>query len=112
VLTRTLRLEAGNRPAERKEWAMSTHAIRTQGRFPTMSVGIFLALALTMSVLAIQGHSIWSTAAHPVFRPASVQVDVHRFKNDLRPGDLRPDTGPSGSLPRITMSQIEAKKSG
>ena len=68
---------------------MSTHAIRTKGRSRTAAVGIFLALALYLSVLAIQGHSIWSTATHPVFRPASVQVDPNPYKDDVRLGDLR-----------------------
>jgi hypothetical protein len=112
VLTRTLRLEAGNRPAERKEWAMSTHAIRSKGRSPTAVVGIFLALALTLSVLAIQGHSIWSTATHPVFHPASVQVDPNPYKDDLRLGDLRRYGTSGGSHHRISMRQIEARKSG
>ena len=90
---------------------MSTHAIRTKGRSRTAVVGIFLALALAMSVLAIQGHSIWSTAAHPVFRPTSVQVDPNPYKDDLRLGDLR-RYGSSGGSHRISMRQLEAKKSG
>lgn len=91
---------------------MSTQAIRAKGGFPTMAVGIVLALALTMSVLSIQGYSIWSTATHPVFRPASAQVDALRYKDDLRLRDLRHETGPSGSPRRITMLQLEGKKSG
>jgi hypothetical protein len=91
---------------------MSTHAIRNKGRSQTAAVGIFLALILTMSVLAIQGHSIWSSATDPVFRPASGQVDVHRYKNDLRPSDLRHHGTSDGSNDRISMSQLEAKKSG
>ena len=89
---------------------MSTHAIRTKGRSPTAAIGIFLALALTISVLAIQGHSIWSTATHPVFRPASVQVDVHPYKDDLRLGDLQRYGTSGGSSDGISMRQIEARK--
>ena len=90
---------------------MSTHAIRIKGRAPAAAVGIFLALALTMSVLAIQAHSIWSTATHPVIRPASVQVDPNPYKDDLRLGDLR-RYGSSGGSHRISLRLIESRKSG
>jgi hypothetical protein len=91
---------------------MSTHVIRTRGRTPTATVGIFLALALAVSVLAIQGHSIWSTAAHPVFLPASVRMDPNPSKDDLRLGDLRRYGTSGGSFHRISTRQIEARKSG
>jgi hypothetical protein len=91
---------------------MSTRAIRTKGRFPTAAVGIFLALALALSVLAIQGHSIWSTVTDPVVRPGSVQIDVHHYKNDLPPGVLRPHSAAGRSFPRIPMSQLQNRKSG
>ena len=112
TLTRTLRLEAGNWPAERKEWAMSTHVIRTSGRFRLAAVGISLAIALPASVLAIQGHSIWSTATHPVVRPASFQVDPYPYHNRLRSSDLRPHGGSRALFNEIPMSQLRGEEVG
>jgi hypothetical protein len=119
VLTRTLRLEAGDGPAERKEWAMSTHAIRSN-RVPATAIAVFLVLVLAVSVLAIQGHSVWSTTTqpigrpatmHPIGRPTTEQVDPHPFKDDLRPSDLRPDPTKGGSS-RPSLREIEARKGG
>ena len=45
---RTVQLEAGNGLAEWKEWAMSTHAIGTKGRFRPAAVGIVLASAIAL----------------------------------------------------------------
>ena len=87
---------------------MSTHAIRTTGRFSPAAVAIFLALVLAVSALAIQGRSIWATATHPVVRPPTVRIDdPNRYKNDWRPSETR-DSSDRG----LSIRQIEARKSG
>jgi hypothetical protein len=91
---------------------MSTHVIRTRGRFRLAAVGISLALALPVSVLAIQGHSIWSTATHPVFRPASFLVDPYPYENDLRSRDLRPHRASRASFNEIPISQLPGEEVG
>jgi hypothetical protein len=109
VLRRTLRLEAGNGPAERKEWAMSTHAIGTRGRFRPAAVGIVLATTIAVSALSAEAGSVWSGSAK-VTRPAAVRMDPYASKGDIHPYWLR--SGEATPLDRPSMRELLAKKSG
>jgi hypothetical protein len=109
VLGRTLQLEAGIGPAERKEWAMSTHVIGTRGRFRPAAVGIVLASAIAVSALTAEARSVWSGSAK-VTRPAAVRVDPYASKGDMHPYWLRGSGGKP--LDRPSMRELLAKKSG
>lgn len=106
TLERTLRLEAGNGPAERKEGTMSTHAIGTRGRVRLAAVGIFLASTVAASALTIQAWSVWSTTG-TVNRPAAVKVDPYPYKDDWFH-----DHNLNTAFHRPSLRELEAKKSG
>lgn len=102
---RTLQLEAGNRSAERKEWAMSTHAIGTKGRFRPAAVGIVLASAIAVSALTAEARSVWSGPAKGT-QPAAVQMDPHASKGGWI------DSHSRTAFHRSWLRELEAKKSG
>ena len=105
MLTRILRVEAGDGPAERKEWAMSTHGIRTTGRFRAAAVAVFLALAISVTVLTVQARSILSTPTKPIVRPAPVQIDPYPSRDDWYRAH-------SSAIHRRSLRQSEAKTKG
>jgi hypothetical protein len=109
VLGRTLQLEAGIGPAERKEWAMSTHVIGTKGRLRPAAVGIVLASAIAVSALTAEARSVWSGSAK-VSRPAVIRLDPYSSKGDMHPYWLR--SGESKPVDRPSMRELLAKKSG
>jgi hypothetical protein len=109
VLRRTLQLEAGIGPAERKERAMSTHVVGTKGRFRPAAVGIVLASAIAVSALTAEARSVWSGSAK-VSRPAAVRVDPYASKGDMHPYWLH--TAEGKPFDRPSMRELEAKKSG
>jgi hypothetical protein len=110
VLRRTLQLEAGNGPAERKEWAMSTHAIGTKRRFRPAAVRIVLASALALSALTAEARSVWSGSGR-VTRPATVRIDPYASKGDIPRYWLRSANGIT-PVDRPSMRELLAKKSG
>ena len=102
---RTLQLEAGSGPAERKEWAMSTHAIGFKGRIRPAAVGIVLASAIAVSALTAEARSVWSGPAK-VTRPAAVLMDPYASKGGWI------DSYSRKTAFRRSLRELEAKKSG
>jgi hypothetical protein len=109
VLRRTLQLEAGIGPAERKERAMSTHVVGTKGRFRPAAVGIVLASTIAVSTLTAEAASVWSGST-TVSRPAAVRVDPYASKGDMHPYWLHSVEGKPFDRP--SMRELVAKKSG
>jgi hypothetical protein len=105
VPRRTLQLEAGNGPAERKEWAMSTHAIGTKGRLRPAAIGIVLASAIAVSALTAEVRSVLSGPAN-VTRPAAVLMDPHASKGGWI------DAYSRKTAFRPLLRELEAKRSG
>jgi hypothetical protein len=105
VPRRTLQLEAGNGPAERKGWAMSTQGIGAKGRIRPAAVGIVLASAIAVSALTAEARSIWSGSAK-ASRPAAVQMDPYASKGGWI------DSHSHTAFHRQSLRELEAKKSG
>jgi hypothetical protein len=101
VLRRTLRLEAGDGPAERKEWAMSTHPTRTRVRTKARFILVLVALAIAATVLTVQASAIWS-GTKPVDSTAVQTIDTHASD-----GSYSQD-----AMDRPSLQEILAKKYG
>ena len=91
---------------------MSTHAVRTTGRFRGAAVGIFVASAIAVSALAVQARSVLSTTTK-IQAPTTERVDPYASKDDW----IRSHSGSTASHPlqptgRSSAQEIAAKKSG
>ena len=67
---------------------MSTHAVRTTGRFRGAAVGIFVASAIAVSALAVQARSVLSTTTK-IQAPTTERVDPYASKDAVLPQSQR-----------------------